>query len=72
MAILSITATSSHYKQLRALTEHGNDFVVIGGSFIGSEMAAALTIVNEKATLIVRNQAICYHIFPSDLRIFPE
>ena len=69
-AILFITATFEHYKQLRSLTETGEDFVVIGGSFIGSEMAAALTIVEKKTTLIVRNQAICYHIFPSDLAFF--
>jgi len=59
-----------HYKQLRALTENGDDFVVIGGSFIGSELAAALTIVKKKVTLIVRNQAICSHIFPRDLAFF--
>ena len=56
-----------HYQQLRALTESKENFVVIGGSFIGSEMAAALTIVKKKATLIVRKPAICYHIFPNDL-----
>jgi len=59
-----------HYKQLRALTEKGDDFVVIGGSFIGSEMAAALRLVNKKATLIIRGQAICEHIFPKDLAFF--
>src|SRR5574339_734637 len=59
-----------HYKQLRALTEKGQDFVVIGGSFIGSEMAAALTMVQKTVNLIIRNQAICYHIFPSDLAFF--
>jgi 3-phenylpropionate/trans-cinnamate dioxygenase ferredoxin reductase subunit len=59
-----------HYKQLRALTEKGEDFVVIGGSFIGSELAAALTIVKKRATLIIRNQAICYHIFPNDLAFY--
>ena len=30
------------YKHLRDLTEHGDHFVVIGGSFIGSEIAAAV------------------------------
>ena len=59
-----------HYQQLRALTESKENFVVIGGSFIGSEMAAALTIVKKKATLIVRKPAICYHIFPKDLASF--
>ena len=59
-----------HYQKLRALTESKENFVVIGGSFIGSEMAAALTIVKKKATLIVRKPAICYHIFPNDLASF--
>jgi 3-phenylpropionate/trans-cinnamate dioxygenase ferredoxin reductase component len=59
-----------HYKQLRALTEQGDHFVVIGGSFIGSELAAALTIVEKKATMIFPGDAICENIFPSDLAHF--
>ncbi|HLO17321.1 MAG TPA: FAD-dependent oxidoreductase [Anaerolineales bacterium] len=58
------------YKHLRALTEQGDQFVVIGGSFIGSELAAALTIVNRKVTLIMREEAICEHFFPSNLAHF--
>jgi NADPH-dependent 2,4-dienoyl-CoA reductase/sulfur reductase-like enzyme len=59
-----------HYKQLRTLTETRNDFVVIGGSFIGSELAAALTLVGKKVTLILREAAISDHIFPKDLANF--
>jgi 3-phenylpropionate/trans-cinnamate dioxygenase ferredoxin reductase component len=59
-----------HYKHLRELTESGDHFAVIGGSFIGSEIAAALTIVGEKVTMLVRGEAICEHIFPSDLAHF--
>jgi len=59
-----------HYKQLRALTEKGDQFVVIGGSFIGSELAAALTIVGKKVTMILREDAISDHIFPKDLSNF--
>lgn len=59
-----------HYKRLRALTENGEDFVVIGGSFIGSELAAALTIVGKKVTMILREDAISDHIFPKDLAHF--
>jgi NADPH-dependent 2,4-dienoyl-CoA reductase/sulfur reductase-like enzyme len=59
-----------HYKHLRELTENANHFAVIGGSFIGSEIAAALTLVGEKVTLVVRGEAICEHIFPSDLAHF--
>jgi len=58
------------YKHLRNLTEHGSHFVVIGGSFIGSEIAAALTIVGKKATIIFPGEAIGTNIFPSDLSHF--
>jgi NADPH-dependent 2,4-dienoyl-CoA reductase/sulfur reductase-like enzyme len=59
-----------HYKHLRALTEQGEHFVVIGGSFIGSEIAAALTIVGKKVTMIFRDEAISDHVFPSDLAYY--
>ncbi len=55
------------YKHLRALTEEGDDFVVIGGSFIGSEIAAALTIAGKKVTMIFPGNAIGESIFPGDL-----
>ena len=59
-----------HYKQLRALTEKGDDFVVIGGSFIGSELAAALTIVGKKVTMIFPGNRIGESIFPNGLAQF--
>ncbi len=59
-----------HYKQLRSLTETGEDFVVIGGSFIGSELAAALTIVGKKVAMIFPGNTISENIFPSDLAHF--
>jgi 3-phenylpropionate/trans-cinnamate dioxygenase ferredoxin reductase component len=58
------------YKNLRERTERGDHFVVIGGSFIGSEIAAALTIVGEKVTMVLRSEAISDHIFPSNLAHF--
>lgn len=58
------------YKHLRELSERGNHFVVIGGSFVGSEIAAALTMVGNKVTMIVRGEAISEHIFPNDLAHF--
>jgi 3-phenylpropionate/trans-cinnamate dioxygenase ferredoxin reductase component len=59
-----------HYQRLRALTEQGDHFVVIGGSFIGSEIAAALTIVGKKVTMIFPGGAIAESIFPSELAHF--
>ncbi|HEX6270502.1 MAG TPA: FAD-dependent oxidoreductase [Anaerolineales bacterium] len=58
------------YQHLRDLTEQGEHFVVIGGSFIGSELAAALTIVGKKATMIFPGDAISENIFPTDLAHF--
>ena len=58
------------YKHLRALTDQGDVFVVIGGSFIGSEIAAALTIAGKKVTMIFPENAIGESIFPADLAEF--
>ncbi len=62
--------TFQDYQHLRALTEQGDQFVVIGGSFIGSELAAALTIVGKKVSMIFPEGAISENIFPSDLSHF--
>jgi NADPH-dependent 2,4-dienoyl-CoA reductase/sulfur reductase-like enzyme len=58
------------YKHLRALTETGDHFIVIGGSFIGSEIAAALTIIGKKVTMIFPENTISENIFPADLAHF--
>src|SRR5512133_1929142 len=62
--------TFQDYLHLRKLTEQGHRFVVIGGSFIGSEIAAALTIVGQKVTMVFPENAICEHFFPNDLSKF--
>lgn len=59
--------TFQDYQHLRALTEQGDQFVVIGGSFIGSELAAALTMVGKKVTMVFPESAISEHFFPADL-----
>ncbi len=58
------------YQKLRKLTEQRDHFVVIGGSFIGSEIAAVLTITGKKVTMIFSESAICETIFPADLATF--
>jgi NADPH-dependent 2,4-dienoyl-CoA reductase/sulfur reductase-like enzyme len=55
------------YQHLRALSEHGERFLVIGGGFIGSEISAALTMVGTKATLIFPDPAIGANVYPSEL-----
>ena len=46
------------YQQLRKMADEKERFVVIGDGFIGSEMAAALTMVGKKVTMIFRDEAI--------------
>ena len=55
------------YQHLRALADAKNHFVVIGGGFIGSEIAAALTMVGKRVTMVFLEDAIGGLVFPSDL-----
>ena len=45
----------------------GKKAVVIGGGFIGSEIAAALTINDIATTIIFPGQTLCRNVFPPDL-----
>jgi len=58
------------YQQLRALTEKGQRFAVIGAGFIGSEIAAALAISRKEVVLIFPGQSIGEHIYPRALSQF--
>jgi NADPH-dependent 2,4-dienoyl-CoA reductase/sulfur reductase-like enzyme len=58
------------YHRLRALSEHGDKFLVIGGGFIGSEIAAALTIIGKKVVMVFPEETIGAAIFPNDLSYY--
>jgi 3-phenylpropionate/trans-cinnamate dioxygenase ferredoxin reductase component len=58
------------YHRLRAATEHGEHFLVIGGGFIGSEIAAALTMIGKKAVMIFPEEGIGANIYPAELSSF--
>ncbi len=55
------------YRRLRALSERGERFLVIGGGFIGSEIAAALTMVGKKVVMVFLEEAIGVRVYPNDL-----
>ena len=59
--------TLSDYRRLRALTETGRRFAVIGGGFIGSEIAAALAMNGKEVVMIFPEQDIGERVFPRDL-----
>ncbi len=55
------------YRHLKALTESQQRFAVIGGGFIGSEIAAALAMNGKDVTIIVPEQGVGERIYPPDL-----
>jgi len=55
------------YRRLRALAEEYNRFAVIGGGFIGSELAAALATQGKQVTMIFPDPAIGARLFPAEL-----
>lgn len=59
--------TLADYKRLRELADRYNRFAVIGGGFIGAEIAAALAMNDKQVTMIFPQQHICQHLFPAGL-----
>ena len=62
--------TLGDYRRLRALTDGSSRFLVIGGGFIGSEIAAALTTNGCQVTMVFPDPGIGARIFPADLSAF--
>jgi 3-phenylpropionate/trans-cinnamate dioxygenase ferredoxin reductase subunit len=59
--------TIDDYRRLR---RSGRRAVVIGGGFIGSEVAAALSMDGREVTMIFPEEGICGRAFPKDLSDF--
>jgi NADPH-dependent 2,4-dienoyl-CoA reductase/sulfur reductase-like enzyme len=59
--------TLDDYRRLRALADVGSSFLVIGGGFIGSEIAAALAMNARSVTMVFPEPGIGARIFPSEL-----
>ena len=58
------------YQRLRKMCESGQDFAVVGGGFIGSEIAAALAMNGKHVSMILRENGIGERIYPPDLAQF--
>jgi len=59
--------TLDDYRRLRALADGGARFLVIGGGFIGSEIAAALAMNARSVTMVFPEPGIGARIFPAEL-----
>jgi 3-phenylpropionate/trans-cinnamate dioxygenase ferredoxin reductase subunit len=62
--------TLRDYQRLRTLTEQGQRFAIIGGGFIGSEVAAALAMSGKQVVMIFPEEGIGARLFPGDLAQF--
>ncbi len=59
--------TLDDYRKVRGLADGGAGFVVVGGGFIGSEIAAALRMQERDVTMIVKEEGIGARVFPPEL-----
>jgi 3-phenylpropionate/trans-cinnamate dioxygenase ferredoxin reductase component len=62
--------TLDDYRTVREQVDRGASFVVIGGGFIGSELAASLASNGAKVTMVFPDAGICARLFPSALSTF--
>lgn len=62
--------TLDDYQRLRALSEEKQRFAVIGGGFIGSEIAAALAMNGKEVVMAFPEEGIGARLFPPDLSLF--
>lgn len=62
--------TLHDYRKLRSLSEAKQRFAVIGGGFIGSEVAAALAMNGKEVTMVFPDDGVGWRLFPAGLSHF--
>lgn len=62
--------TLGDYRRLHQLTGQGRRFAVIGGGFIGSEIAAALAMNQKEVVMLFPGKGIGSRVFPQNLSEF--
>jgi len=62
--------TLDDYRRVRALSDEGKTFLVVGGGFIGSEIAAALRMQGREVTMVFPEAGIGRRTFPPELSRF--
>ena len=62
--------TLADYQRLRALAESASRFTIIGGGFIGSEIAAALAGAGKQVTMLFMEDGLLGKLFPAALSVY--
>jgi NADPH-dependent 2,4-dienoyl-CoA reductase/sulfur reductase-like enzyme len=68
--LINYYRTIDDYRLLKSQTETKDHFIVIGGGFIGSEIAAALTMNGKQVTIIFPEDGIASKIFTKPISNF--
>lgn len=61
--------TFEDYRRVRRLADEREAFAVVGGGFIGSEVAAGLAMNGKKVTLLFPEEGICRRVFPEAVAV---
>jgi NADPH-dependent 2,4-dienoyl-CoA reductase/sulfur reductase-like enzyme len=59
--------TLEDYRQLRQLADESRSFGIVGGGFIGSEIAAALTMTGKDVTMVFPEESLGALVYPKDV-----
>ncbi|NKB24863.1 MAG: NAD(P)/FAD-dependent oxidoreductase [Kiritimatiellae bacterium] len=62
--------TLEDYRQLKQRTENRDRFAVIGGGFIGSELAAVLAKKSKKVIMLFPEEGILSRVLPQELSLY--
>lgn len=59
--------TVADYRALRGSVDEGTAVTVVGGGYIGAEIASALTQAGAKVTMVMTGELIQQHMFPASI-----
>jgi 3-phenylpropionate/trans-cinnamate dioxygenase ferredoxin reductase subunit len=59
--------TFRDYERLRTETDHKQRFIVIGGGFIGAEIAAALKLIGKDVVMVLPEEGIGSAVYPEEI-----
>jgi 3-phenylpropionate/trans-cinnamate dioxygenase ferredoxin reductase component len=62
--------TLDDYRRVREVAGEGAHVVVIGGGFVGSELAAGLVNNGCRVTMLFPEEGVCHRLFPANLSAF--
>jgi len=68
--LITYFRTFADYQHLRDLTESGSAFLVIGGGFIGAEIAASLKGIGKDVIMAFPEETLGSRVYPKDLGLF--